>query len=503
MSAEFSTNLPTNGIGSITASVMRVTFNDMLSGIVAFNGDANVIGNSLLVARAGLSVMGNASSAGANVADIAGTAGQALVVNNAGTSLGFGQVDVSNSAAVVNRLGAANFRQSAGLSIVGNGTNSTASVADITAGSPNQVLASNSGGTAVAFESLSTLIDGALGSVQGDIIYRGASVWGVLAPGTSGQLLSSGGAAANPSWITASGTGTVTNVATTYPIIGGPITATGTVAFQGAFGQGIMARSTNTAFTFLPKNGDLIKIQGAVYQIPAGGIAGTGNIASIFINGTGAQAVSPSTFYYVYAFINSGTVTADLSTTAYQVDPSATNVGVYVKTGDSSRSLIGAFYVDASSHINDSDSNRTLLSWFNRQPKRLQNAFTATRSTSSATLVEISTEIRCNFIAWADDEPCIGFLGYVTNATSTNAGMTGIGLDGGITSVTPCAVSYCSTSSGTSAAIPSTAISSISEGALHFFTVAGSSASGTITSWTNGTGLAGSTQGTLTGFLRG
>jgi propanediol dehydratase small subunit len=36
---------------------------------------------------------------------------------------------------------------------------------------------------------------------QGDIAYRGASVWNNLAAGTSAQFLKSGGAAANPSWV--------------------------------------------------------------------------------------------------------------------------------------------------------------------------------------------------------------------------------------------------------------------------------------------------------------
>lgn len=39
-----------------------------------------------------------------------------------------------------------------------------------------------------------------LGAVQGDIAYRNATVWTVLAPGTAGQALLSGGPAANPSW---------------------------------------------------------------------------------------------------------------------------------------------------------------------------------------------------------------------------------------------------------------------------------------------------------------
>ncbi len=73
-----------------------------------------------------------------------------------------------------------------------------------------------------------------IGSTQGQILYRNASDWTVLAPGTAGQVLATGGAAANPSWIPAGGTGTVTSVAQTVPglftISGSPITTTGTLA---------------------------------------------------------------------------------------------------------------------------------------------------------------------------------------------------------------------------------------------------------------------------------
>ena len=41
---------------------------------------------------------------------------------------------------------------------------------------------------------------GALGSTQGDTLYRGASAWATLAAGTSGYALITGGPAANPAW---------------------------------------------------------------------------------------------------------------------------------------------------------------------------------------------------------------------------------------------------------------------------------------------------------------
>ncbi len=85
----------------------------------------------------------------------------------------------------------------------------TISLATIAAG---DVMANTTGGTAApAGVTLSALIDDAIGSTHGDILYRGASTWSALAPGSSGNVLTSGGSAANPSWSSA-GSGTVTSV---------------------------------------------------------------------------------------------------------------------------------------------------------------------------------------------------------------------------------------------------------------------------------------------------
>lgn len=67
------------------------------------------------------------------------------------------------------------------------------------------IIANISGGAAVPIgNTLSAILDHVLGNAQGDIIFRGASGWVVLTPGTNGQVLTTGGAAANPSWTTAS-----------------------------------------------------------------------------------------------------------------------------------------------------------------------------------------------------------------------------------------------------------------------------------------------------------
>lgn len=72
------------------------------------------------------------------------------------------------------------------------------------AGTSNYLLKGN-GASAPTFASLSSIIDSALtASTQGSILYRGASDWTALAPGTSGQFLKSQGSGANPVWAASS-----------------------------------------------------------------------------------------------------------------------------------------------------------------------------------------------------------------------------------------------------------------------------------------------------------
>ena len=67
-------------------------------------------------------------------------------------------------------------------------------------GSLYQVYMSNGGSTYPAFTNLTYILDNVFGSTQGSLLYRGASTWTTLGPGTAGQCLNSGGAGANPSW---------------------------------------------------------------------------------------------------------------------------------------------------------------------------------------------------------------------------------------------------------------------------------------------------------------
>jgi len=55
-------------------------------------------------------------------------------------------------------------------------------------------------GKSLADTGLSALLDLVFGTTQGGVLYRGASSWSALAPGTSGQVLETQGTSANPQW---------------------------------------------------------------------------------------------------------------------------------------------------------------------------------------------------------------------------------------------------------------------------------------------------------------
>lgn len=79
--------------------------------------------------------------------------------------------------------------------ITTSGAIGLASIADA------DILANISGATAAPIpNTLSATLDHAFAATQGGLLYRGASLWSFLGPGTANQCFLTGGAAANPSW---------------------------------------------------------------------------------------------------------------------------------------------------------------------------------------------------------------------------------------------------------------------------------------------------------------
>ena len=97
--------------------------------------------------------------------------------------------------------------------ILGEGSGSSPVATAV--GSTGQVFAGSTGADP-GWATVSAVLDN-IGSTQGQVLYRGASSWSVLSPGTSGQFLETQGASANPQWQTVGGTisGLTTNAIVT------------------------------------------------------------------------------------------------------------------------------------------------------------------------------------------------------------------------------------------------------------------------------------------------
>lgn len=80
--------------------------------------------------------------------------------------------------------------------------------------------------------SISTLLD-LLATTRGDIIYRGASAWSALAPGTSLQILATAGSSQNPFWASIS------------PLLDAISSTRGTILYRGASGWAALGVGTS------------------------------------------------------------------------------------------------------------------------------------------------------------------------------------------------------------------------------------------------------------------
>jgi hypothetical protein len=172
--------------------------------------------------------------------DISGVAAAAQLPNPTASTLG----GVESLAAVTSKwinqistLGVPSATQPIFSDIGGNAT-----LAQLPAIGNGSLLSNISGGSSTPLaNSLTSIIDSVIGSTQGQVLYRSGTVWTALNPGTAGQVLSTNGAAANPSWTTVTGTGTVTSVATNNGLTGGTITSSGTIGLASVSTGNVLA----------------------------------------------------------------------------------------------------------------------------------------------------------------------------------------------------------------------------------------------------------------------
>jgi len=158
-----------------------------------------------------------------------------------------------------------------------------------------------------------------------------------------------------------------------------------------------------------PYNGNQIICNGFGLNIPNAGVA-------LAPAGAGVGAT-----LYIYAYYSAGNVALEYSATSYATDP---NFGYKVKNGDVSRTLVGIAYTTAGPTWN------MCRSWFNDDGMVVNGHYTAARSTTSAAYVEIDTEIRCPFLAWASEQVAITANGTIEIGNINQACYSSISVDG-------------------------------------------------------------------------
>lgn len=178
-------------------------------------------------------------------------------------------------------------------SLTSNGVllgNNTSAVSATSAGTTGQVLAGVTS-NAPSFQGISAVLDN-LGSTQGQILYRNASAWVPLNPGASGEVLSSNGAGANPSWIAVGGTGTVTSVSFTGGLISvANPTTTPALTVAGTSGGVPYFSGASTWASSAALAANAIMIGGGAGAAPATTTTGTGVLTALGVNVGSAGAL--------------------------------------------------------------------------------------------------------------------------------------------------------------------------------------------------------------------
>lgn len=285
--------------------------------------------------------------------------------------------------------------------------------ADLATAADGTIKSNISGGVASPSDNtITAVLDKLLGTTQGAIAYRNASTWTAIAPGANGTVLTSGGPAANPSFTPVSGTGTVTSVATTDGLGGGPITTSGTISLASTPPGGRLTLTSGVCITT-----SNVAAATTMYYAPCGSAYipiynGTRvqvyNFTSSATDAVGLSAVMGSnwaaaTNYDWYVGLNGSTVTlcsgpAWTSNVARGTGAGTTELQLYGGMWTNKNSItcrysnaatftcpanqctyVGAMRTVAAGQTDDTTANRFVSNAYNAQPRTLRRneAFTS------------------------------------------------------------------------------------------------------------------------------
>jgi len=236
-----------------------------------------------------------------------------------------------------------------------------------------------------------------IGNTQGAIVSRGASAWSALSPGTSGQVLTSQGAAADLIWQTPSGGGSST------PSFGGELQFVSTTGLK------------------------LEAVTGDTHSVPngSGGWTQLDISTAPTVDTTG---LASTTSYFAYLYDSSG-ATLELSDTGPTWDQ-----GVEVKTGAVTRLLVGYVRTNGSTQFQDDDEGRLVRSYYNRNAVDLSNVFSAVETvTAGGAFEELNSSFRLGFMAARGDGISTSVSGHSSNNSASGLTFSASGLNGATT----------------------------------------------------------------------
>jgi hypothetical protein len=213
-----------------------------------FSVETNGITDAMLRQSAGLSVIGRSASTTGNVADItASDDGQ--VLRRSSTTVGFGALDLGNANSITGDLPFSNLAQGSALSVLGVTGNATADNASIAAGTDHQVIRRS--GTSVAFGAVSlsqsAAVTGTLPVANGGTGNSSYTNGELLIGNTTGNTLTKATLTASTGISVTNGTGsiTLTNTGVTSAVAGtGVAVSAGTGAVTFSIGQAVATNSS-------------------------------------------------------------------------------------------------------------------------------------------------------------------------------------------------------------------------------------------------------------------
>ncbi len=143
-----------------------------------------------------------------------------------------------------------------------------------------------------------------------------------------------------------------------------------------------------------------------------------------------ATGLSADTLYYIYAYMSGSTITLEASTTGHTQD---SDYGHEVKIGDATRTFVGMAKTIAGPAWADTDTQRYVRSWYNRDAPAIYAALTADYTFDSAyTWTEILT-VNKSILCWDGEVAIMRSACFYINQSSstTDRAQAALGIDSG------------------------------------------------------------------------